>query len=118
MEITVRAPVTGAASERLDRLERQMRRWKAFGTLAGLAASGLLLMGLEVSGPPTVAAQRFVVVDGHGTAHASFGLSGDGSPVMGFNDRNGITRVMIGIVDGQPAVTVTSSDGQVSWKAR
>ncbi len=112
------APITDAVSERLDRLERQMRRWKAFGTLAGLAASGLLLMGLEVSGPPTVAARRFVVVDGHGTAHASFGLSGEGAPVMGFNDKHGITRVMIGIVDGQPEVTLASSDGTVNWKAR
>lgn len=117
MENTMQAPITDDVTERLDRLERHMRLWRVFGTLAGLAAVVLLLMGLAPSGPPTVAAQRFVVVDGNGTAHASFGLTGDGSAVIGFNDKNGITRVTIGVLNGQPEVTLTSSDGKVSWQA-
>ncbi len=113
----MRAPITDAVTERLDRLERQMRLWREFGTLAGLAAVVLLLMGLAPSGPPIVAAQRFVVVDGNGTAHASFGLAGDGSPLIGFSDKNGITRVTIGVLNGQPEVTLMSSTGKVSWQA-
>jgi hypothetical protein len=52
-----------------------------------LVASWLLLRGLAPSGPPIVAAQRFVVVDGNGKRYASFGLAADGSPVLGFNDK-------------------------------
>lgn len=111
------APRADAVTERLDRLERQLRLWEVLGTLAVLAAIALLLAGLAPSGPPTVAAQRFVVVDRNGTAHASFGLAGDGSPVLGLNDQNGITRVLIGVHNGEPTVTLTSSDGRVSWKA-
>ncbi len=117
MENTMLAPITDAVTERVDRLERQMRSWRVFGTLAGLAAVVLLLMGLAPSGPPTVAAQRFVVVDGNGTAHASFGLAGDGAPVLGLNDENGITRVMIAVRNGQPEVILTPSDEKVGWKA-
>lgn len=111
------APIPDAIAERLDRLQKTLRLWRMFETLAVLAAVALLLTGLAPSGPPTVAAQRFVVVDGNGMAQASFGLAGDDSPVMGFNDKNGVTRVMIRVRDGQPEVTLTSSDGKVSWKA-
>jgi hypothetical protein len=117
MENTMGAPMADAVTERLDRLERQVRLWEMFGALAAFAAIALLLAGLAPSGPPTVAAQRFVVVDSKGTAHASFGLAGDGSAVLGLNDEDGITRVMIGVRDGQPRVTLTSSDGKVSWRA-
>jgi hypothetical protein len=95
-----------------------MRAWAVVGALGVLATSALLVMGLAVSGPPTVSAQRFVVVDGRGTAHASFGLVGDGSPAIGFNDDNGVTRVMIGIVGGEPEVSLASADGKVRWTAR
>lgn len=106
-----------AITGRLDRLERQIRRWRALGLLAVAGALVLLLMGLAPSGPPILAAQRFVVVDGSGTPRASFGLAADGSPVMGFNDETGMTRVTIGMVRGRPAVRLTSSDGKVSWQA-
>ena len=116
MEKTMGAPIADAVTERLDGLARQLRVWRMFGTLAVLVTIALLLTGLAPSGPPTLAAQRFVVVDRNGTVHASFGLAGDGSPIMGLNDENGLTRVMIGVRNGQPEVTLTSSDGKVSWK--
>lgn len=56
MENTMRAPITDAVTERLDRIERQMRLWKAFAMLGLLVAGWLLLMGLAPSGPPIVAA--------------------------------------------------------------
>ncbi len=111
------AATTDAVTERLDRLERLLRLWRTFGTLAVLAIVVLLLMGLAPSGPPTVAAQRFVVVDGGGTVRASFGLTGEGSPTIEFNNKNGVTRVTIGVFNEQPAMTFTSSDGKVSWQA-
>ncbi len=92
--------------------------WRALGPLVVVVAGVFLLMGLAPSGPPIVAAQRFIVVDASGTPHASFGLVGDSSAVIGFNDKNGVTRVKIGILDGEPEVTLTSRDGTVSWKAR
>jgi len=70
MEKTMGAPIADTVTERLDRLERQLRVWRIFGTLAVLVTVALLLTGLAPSGPPTVAAQRFVVVDRNGTAHA------------------------------------------------
>lgn len=112
------APISDAVMERLDRLERQMRLWKALGVLGLLAAGGLLLMGLAPSGPPIVAAQRFVVVDGNGTPYASFGLAGEGRPVMELNDKNGTTRVRIGVLDGGPEVILTSGERKVRWTAR
>lgn len=118
MEDTRRGSITDGVNERLARLERGMRLWSALGPLVVVVAGALLLMGLAPSGPPIVAAQRFVVVDANGTPQASFGLVGENSPMIAFNDKNGVTRVKIGIVDGQPEVTLTSSDGMVSWKAR
>ncbi|MBI2205123.1 MAG: hypothetical protein HYU41_14845 [Candidatus Rokubacteria bacterium] len=118
MENIMRAPITDAVMERLDRLERQIRLWRAFGTLSVLVAALLLFMGLGPSGPPVVAAQRFVVVDGHGTPYASFGLAGDGRPMMELNDKNGTTRVMIGVLDGEPEVVLTSDEKTVRWTAR
>ncbi len=103
-------------TRRLDRLERGLRRWRIFGSIAwaALAAAVALILlvlfrapdEMEVaqdSSPDSsendvedeVKARAFVLVDDEGRPRAALAIRPDGSPALAF----------------------TSEDGRITWKA-
>ena len=104
-----------ALTARLDRLERGLRRWRVFGSIAwtALAASVALIYVLafhpigdtesgadESPGPSAtvedeVRARAFILVDDDGTPRAALAIRPDGTPALAF----------------------TAEDGRITWKA-
>ena len=83
---------------RLERLERDRRRWKAMTTLAMGTLSLLLLIGAGKSGetsvPHEVQAHAFVLVDQNGTPLARLGLLPHGAWGLGFYDQGKKSRMV------------------------
>ena len=104
-----------ALTQRLDRLERGLRRWRVFGSIAwtALAASVALIYVLAfhpigdtestADDPPSanaivedeVRARAFILVDDEGAPRAALAIRPDGTPALAF----------------------TSEDGRITWKA-
>lgn len=103
--------------QRLDQLERDNRRLRLAGALTIAGMITWALMGQAVGSSPIVEAQRVILRDSAGKVRASFGLGGDGSPLLGLNDGDGATRVVLGVFNGKPELTFSGSDGKVVWKA-
>ena len=104
-------------AEPLDRLERETRyqRLLVATILVGMIAASLI--GAVRGASPVVEAERVVLRDQAGKIRASFGLAGDGSPDLGLNDRDGMTRVTLGVLNERPGLTFADKDGRVIWKA-
>ena len=85
-------------ARRLERLERDSRRWKAMTALALGTLSLLLLIGAGKSGetsvPNEVQAHAFVLVDRHGTPLARLGLLPHGAWGLGFYDQGKKSRMV------------------------
>ena len=85
-----------AMEQRLERLERDNRRWKAMTTLAMGILSLIFLIGAgksdETSVPNEVQAHAFVLVDRNGTPLARLGLLPHGAWGLGFYDQGKKSR--------------------------
>lgn len=111
-------------ARRIDRLERQNRRFKRGVTAIVLGIVAVLLMGQTVAKSPTVEAQKLVLKDKRGKIRAvlgefsddeplgllvfdasqriraKLGLQEDGSPILALADDRGVDRVMLHPVSG------------------
>ena len=106
-------------AQRLERLERDSRRWKAMTTLAIGALSLLLLIGAGKSGetslPHEVQAQAFVLVDRNGTPLARLGLLPHGAWGLGFYDQGKKSRIVLSVEgDGASSISLFGKDGKGS----
>lgn len=102
-------PGLDVLAQRLDRMERRLRRWRLFGSLtltvlaAGIALNLALLLGnplrreiraedeeTEDEGiEESIRARAFFLVDEDGTPRAAMTFRADGTPALAFSDRNG-----------------------------
>ena len=106
-------------SVRLDRLERESRRWRrvALGSWGAIAA--LFLLGQappRPAGSPnparTVEAERFVLRDARGRAGATLGWEADSTPRLALHDPAGQTRAVLTVgAGGAPGLTLLDTDG-------
>ena len=104
-----------ALTQRLDRLERGLRRWRVIGSVAwtALAASVALMyvlafhpIGDMESGADESPGQSAIVED-EVRARAFILVDDEGSP-----------RAALAIrPDGTPALAFTAEDGRITWKA-
>jgi hypothetical protein len=104
---------------RLQRLERDSRRWKAMTTLAMGALSLMLLIGAGKSGETSVAnevqAHAFVLVDRHGTPLARLGLLPHGAWGLGFYDQGKKSRIVLSVDgDGTSSISLLGKEGKGS----
>jgi hypothetical protein len=102
---------------RLERLERDSRRWKAMTTLAMGILSLILLSGAGKSGetsvPNEVQAHAFVLVDRNGTPLARLGLLPHGAWGLGFYDQGKKSRIVLSVEgDGASSISLFAKDGK------
>jgi hypothetical protein len=105
--------------QRLERLERDSRRWKAMTTLAMGILSLILLIGAgksdETSVPNEVQAHAFVLVDRNGTPLARLGLLPHGAWGLGFYDQGKKSRIVLSVEgDGASSISLFGKDGKGS----
>jgi len=111
-------------TERLDRLERDSRRWRRLALGSWLAVAALLLLGQS---PPrvvkpnparTVEAERFVLRDARGGIGAMLGWGADDTPRLALNDSKGQPRAVLSIgPGGTPGLTLLDTDGTTTRAA-
>ena len=100
---------------RLDRLERENRRWRFFG-FAGLAAAGLLVLSGVTVKEPTIGAQAFTLVNPQGELRAVFAMV-DNEPTLAFFDNGGKVRAGLTLLANSPQLVLYGEDGNPVWKA-
>jgi hypothetical protein len=108
-----------AVSARLDRLERESRRWRRVALGSWLAIAALLLLGQSpprAARPPsptrTVEAERFVLRDARGRAGATLGWEAGDTPRLTLHDPSGQPRAMLTVgAGGAPGLTLVDTDG-------
>lgn len=104
---------------RLDRLERESRRWRRVALGSWLAIAAVLLLGQ--SSPPaakaasparTVEAERFVLRDPRGLVGATLGWEADDTPRLALHDLRGQPRAVVSVgTGGTPGLTLLDADG-------
>jgi len=108
-----------AVSARLDRLERESRRWRRVALGSWLAIAALLLLGQAPPRTPrpasparTVEAERFVLRDARGRAGATLGWEADDTPRLALHGPGGQPRAVLTVgAGGAPGLTLLDTDG-------
>jgi hypothetical protein len=90
-----------AMAQRLERLERECRRWRRAGMAAVLVGAIALLVGGSPrdDGPKTVEAERFLLKDKDGTIRGEWRLWPDG-PEFRLNSKGGRRHLSLTVVEG------------------
>lgn len=74
-------PTLVTLTQRLDRLEREGRRWRLVGALASLVVLALAVMGQAVPRTRSVDAEEFILKDRMGKRRAVLGVTQGAEPV-------------------------------------
>jgi len=117
---SVRQPVQiDIILQRLERLERENRRWKGLVSVTVVICSCFLLLGATNGGEPRVAdelhARSFVLVDQNGTTLAQLGQLPHGTLGLGFYDEGRKARLLLSVeANGESSMSVYGRDGRGS----
>src|SRR5712691_7980871 len=109
----------GAIVRRLERLERESRRWKVVAMLTAVTLGMVLFIGAgkngETSVPSEIQARAFVLVDRDGTPLARLGLLPHGAWGLGFYDQGKKSRIVLSVEgDGSSSLSLFGKDGKGS----
>ncbi|MFQ5829323.1 MAG: hypothetical protein ACE5JD_09240 [Candidatus Methylomirabilia bacterium] len=106
-------PTLDAVMQRLGRLERELRRWKALGSAALAVLSLLLLVGATgVRVPSELRAKRFIMVDETGRLRGILGVVADGSSILGLAGGQQSGLALSAHPGGRTSVVLTDGNGK------
>lgn len=117
---SVRQPVEiDIILQRLERLERENRRWKGLVSVTAVICSCVLLLGATNGGEPRVAdelrARSVVLVDQNGMTLAQLGQLPHGALGLGFYDEGRKARLLLSVdANGESSMSVYGRDGRGS----
>ncbi len=102
-------------TQRLDRLERQVRRWKTLASVSVALLSLGFLLGSMGDGGSTVSdeirAKQFSLVDANGKVRAGLRVGSDGSTALALADPEGRTRAGLAVLpDGSARLRLYDED--------
>jgi hypothetical protein len=101
-----------AIVRRIERLERESRRWRALTLVLGLVVLAVGLMGQARTGR-TVEAHRFVLKDAAHRVRAEL-VAQDRSVALRFKDEGGMPRLTVGTEDATAVVVLNDRTGSVA----
>lgn len=100
-------------ARRLDRLEREHRRWKRVGSLFLVALAAVVLMGQASPAGRVVEAERFVLRDGSGKVRATLATLDDNRVALFLYDQDERPRAGLGLrADGGVGLTLYDRAGR------
>jgi hypothetical protein len=128
-------------TQRVERLERQNRRFKVTGSLVGAVVAAVAILGQARSTDRVIEAQRFVIKDSSnrprgvlaalsdgsvlslydrdGRGRASLTVAGDGTARLGFFDKGGKGRIVVDLAkDGDSMVGFYGPDAKARGQVR
>ena len=95
-----------ALVRRLDRLDREVRRWRFVAACVALGTAALAVGGAAAAPRRVVETQKLVIRDAAGHVRAELGPSeGDKEIVLRFRDLGGTSRVTLGL-EGETSLLV------------
>jgi hypothetical protein len=108
-----------AMAERLERLERECRRWRRAGVGLALVGAVVLTLGAvrKDEGPKTIEAERFLLKDQKGTIRGEWGFMPEsGWPIFRMNNVDGERRLSMFVahgvnVEGSPIILLHDKKG-------
>ena len=106
-------PTLEALAHRLERVERENRRLKAFGLIAVAVLASVLVMG-HTQVPPSISARQLLLMRTDGSMAAVLGVGSDGVPFFAMipPGQEGSSRIELGVLsDGTAAITARGSGG-------
>ena len=108
-------------AQRLDALERELRRWKLMGCGALAALCLVTLAGAKgYDGQSEIRARSFSLVDANDQDRVVMAMGEDGSPTVVLYDRKGERRLALGMVlkgyKGKPELWLADEQGKVLWQ--
>jgi hypothetical protein len=120
MEVAMPSTAADPVMARLDRLERESRRWRRVALGSWLAIAALLLLGQSQpqaqrpAGPARpVEAERFVLRDARGRVGATLGWEADSTPRLVLHDPVGQPRTLLTVgAGGAPGLSLLDADGK------
>ncbi len=131
-----------ALTQRLDRMEREVRRWRGFGLVSVAMLGVILLLGAALPGAPVqdqIRARTITLVDAAGYTRAAWFVGADGEVNLSFFDKGSSTgqtrlsrvhlwlggsgagnsifdktkaQASVSVVTGMPNVTFRGGDGK------
>lgn len=103
---------TEAIVQRIERLEREARRWRGLALVLGLLLAAAGVMGQARTGR-TVEATRFVLKDSANRVRAEL-VAQERSVALRFKDEGGIPRLTVGTEDATAVVVLNDRTGAVA----
>ena len=103
---------TDGIMERVERLERESRRWRGIALVLGLLLAAVGVMG-QAKTARTVEATRFVLKDTANRVRAEL-VAQERSVALRFKDEGGIPRLTVGTEDATAVVVLNDRTGAVA----
>ncbi|OFV94413.1 MAG: hypothetical protein A3H28_09725 [Acidobacteria bacterium RIFCSPLOWO2_02_FULL_61_28] len=96
---------------RLEKLEKQNRRFKQIGAVALIIVGSVVLMG-QAPPPRTVEANEFTLRDGSGRVRGQLSMTNSG-PALSLYDQNGHVRTMLDVLASGPGLSLLDANGKI-----
>jgi hypothetical protein len=109
-------PKIDALAERVERLERENRRWR-WGAGLGLIAGLVVTIGgaQRINEAKVVEAEQFIIRDKDGKERARLGITSDGGPALFIRGKDGQARAMLqSNEEDVGGLYLSGSDGRLS----
>lgn len=100
-----------ALTARVDRLERENRRWKQAGLIAGGVVGVAFLMGQAAPPAQVIQAQHIVITDDKGNERIVLGAAKDRASILLKNEAGKATTVLA-VSDETAGLSVTDENGK------
>lgn len=101
--------------QRVEKLERENRRFRALLLAATVILAGLMVMGLTL-GDPIIGAEAFTLVDQGGSLRGMLAMV-QNEPTLALFDNEGRMRVGLSVVSDAPQLVLYDAEGNALWTA-